>query len=183
MLAAALDRLVPAAQYFGSLTGPQTKTTYQSIEWLDDRPQPTWAELQAALPDILVEARNTARRMIIAYADRITARITDAYPAAEVASWPTREIEARAVAEGEALPDGSLIAALAAAANQTPQIYAARVLAKAAGYRQVVVAVTVIREAAQAAISAARSAGEIDAALAAIKTQADAKAAEMGLAP
>jgi hypothetical protein len=121
--------------------------------------------------------------MIIAYADRITARITDAYPAAEVASWPTRELEARAVAEGEALPDGSLIAALAAAAGQTPQIYADRVLAKAAGYREVVVAVTVIREAAQAAISAARSAGEIDAALGQIKAQADAKAAEMGLAP
>lgn len=134
-------------------------------------------------PPPLEPLKVLARRQVIAYANDITARITAAYPDAEVASWPTREAEARAVAAGQTLPEGAMLTALAAAAGQTQADYAARILAKAVAYRQVVVAVTVIREAAQAAIAAAATTAEIDEALATIKAQAEAKAAELGVAP
>lgn len=49
-LVIALKSLVPAAQYVGDL-GEGTKEAYESIEWADERPQPTWDEIVAAWPD------------------------------------------------------------------------------------------------------------------------------------
>jgi hypothetical protein len=44
-VALAIDALVPAAQYRGSVTA-NTEQAYQAIVWLDERPKPTWAAVE-----------------------------------------------------------------------------------------------------------------------------------------
>ena len=46
-LALGIEALVPAAQYFGS-TNENTKTAFDDLNWLDDRPKPTWKQVQDA---------------------------------------------------------------------------------------------------------------------------------------
>lgn len=132
-------------------------------------PPPSLAEMQAA-----------ALRRVIAYSDDITSRITGRYPAAEVASWPTQEAEARLIQSGGAAVDAPLIAALAAAAAMSLSDFAAAVLDKAATYRQIVAAVQATRSRAEALIGACQSAGEIEAALITLRSEADAQAQAMG---
>lgn len=64
-VAAALDFLVHAAEYEGSLTA-NTKDAYDALNWQDARPKPSWEEIEAVdttpkLPklDQLVEAYKT----------------------------------------------------------------------------------------------------------------------------
>lgn len=47
-VALALDVLVPGAAYGGSLTA-NTKAAYDSIRWEDDRPKPSWTDVQAVV--------------------------------------------------------------------------------------------------------------------------------------
>lgn len=147
-------------------------------------------ELAAAVEAALVEAPalaqqrriDAARTRVVAYADALTARITARYPAAEVASWPTRADEAVKVQGGAAADVTPLITALAAASGQTRAEIAAAILAKAQAYTAVVVAVSVLREQAEAAIAAAPDEAALAVALEALKQAADARAAELGLA-
>ena len=46
-IAAALDLLVPAAAYGGSLIA-NNRSAYDALRWKDTRPKPTWAEIEAA---------------------------------------------------------------------------------------------------------------------------------------
>lgn len=46
-VALALDKLVPAAVYFGSLT-VNTEEAYNKIKWEDSREKPTWKRIQDA---------------------------------------------------------------------------------------------------------------------------------------
>lgn len=64
-VAAALDFLVHAAEYTGSLTA-NTKEAYDALNWQDERPKPTWEAIQAvdttpklSKLDALVEAYRT----------------------------------------------------------------------------------------------------------------------------
>ena len=50
--ALAIEKLVPSAEYFGV---PKDQSSYEAIRWLDERKKPTWAELEAAMPDPLEE--------------------------------------------------------------------------------------------------------------------------------
>lgn len=133
-------------------------------------------------PPSLAEIKAGALKRVVAYADRITARITGRYPAAEVASWPTQEAEALRVQAGGAAGDAPLIAAMAAAAGMSPSDFAALVLAKAAAYRQIVAAVQATRSQAEALIGSCQSAAEVEAALVTLRGEADAQAQAMGLA-
>lgn len=45
-VALCIEKLVPAAEYFGSVTG-NTKEQYDSLEWKDLRGKPTWEEIQS----------------------------------------------------------------------------------------------------------------------------------------
>lgn len=126
--------------------------------------------------------RREARRAVIAYADMLTARITDRYSAAEVASWPSRAAEAQAVQAGMAPEMTPIITGLAAASGASRDTIAAAILAKASAYTSVVIAVTAIREQGEAAISAAATLEALTATLATLRQEADAKAAELGLA-
>ncbi len=47
-VAAALDKLIPAAVYTGSLTA-NTQEAYAAIQWGDERPKPSWTELSAVV--------------------------------------------------------------------------------------------------------------------------------------
>ena len=123
-----------------------------------------------------------ARAKMIGYADQITARITASYPAAEVASWPTQEAEARAVLAGGGTEAAPLLTGMAAAAGMSLDDFAESVLIKAAQYRVVVVAVQAIRSATEDAINAAGSPEAVAAALDGARAMADARAAELGLA-
>lgn len=134
---------------------------------------------EAVAAATLVAARNAARQRMIDYANTITARITSAYPAAEVASWPTQEAEARAVQAGGTAADAPLLSMMAAGANVSLADYAASVIAKATAYRAIVATVKAVRDETEAAIEAAGSEAEIDDALAGAKATADAKAAEL----
>lgn len=130
----------------------------------------------------LDQVKAQARTRVVAFADQITARITGQYPAAEVASWPTQEAEARAIVAGADAADAPLISALATAAEMTLADYAGSVLAKAAVYRQVVASVKAIRDATDAEIEAAATHEAVAAALEQARQAALAKATELGLA-
>lgn len=46
-IALAIDKLIPAAEYGGSVTA-NDQASYEAIRWADERPKPSWAELLAA---------------------------------------------------------------------------------------------------------------------------------------
>lgn len=43
----AIDLLVPGALFFGSMAD-NTEGSFNTIQWYDERPKPTWAEMQVA---------------------------------------------------------------------------------------------------------------------------------------
>lgn len=45
-IASVLDNLLPGAIYYGSLTA-NTEEAYDALNWQDDRPKPTWEEIEA----------------------------------------------------------------------------------------------------------------------------------------
>ena len=50
-VATALETLVPAAKYGGSLTA-NTREAFDALRWEDDRPKPSWDDVEAAMtPD------------------------------------------------------------------------------------------------------------------------------------
>lgn len=134
----------------------------------------------AVVPDL--EAIKTGARMqVVKAADAITARITGRYPAAEVASWPTQEIEARAVQAGSPEVETPLVVALAGQFGVSRADMAAAILAKAAGYRQVVAAVIAVRDQTMQAIAVSPDAAAVDVVLSAARAQAEAMAATLGI--
>jgi hypothetical protein len=46
-VALAIESLLPAAEYFGSTTD-NTKKCFDDLNWLDERPKPTWKQVQDA---------------------------------------------------------------------------------------------------------------------------------------
>lgn len=53
-IALTIEKLVPAAQYGGSVTA-NNKAAFDAIRWEDSRPKPTWAEIEAAGFDFVKE--------------------------------------------------------------------------------------------------------------------------------
>lgn len=43
-LAIAIEIMVPAAKYFGSVTD-NTEESYLALDWLDEREKPTWQDI------------------------------------------------------------------------------------------------------------------------------------------
>ena len=132
--------------------------------------------------DILAALKTQARGGVVARADAVTRRITARYPAAEVASWPTQEREARAIKAGAAdATQAPLVATLAAAFGMELDAMADAVLAKADGYRAVVAAVIKARDDAMTAIEAAASLPALAAAVEQGRAAADALSTRFGL--
>jgi len=57
-VALAIESLVPAAKYFGSTTD-NTKECFDALNWLDERPNPTWKQLQDAWSVLQVNLETT----------------------------------------------------------------------------------------------------------------------------
>ena len=53
-VALALDALVPAAQYGGSLTD-NTEEAYEAIVWEDERAKPSWSMVRTRKPSPVLE--------------------------------------------------------------------------------------------------------------------------------
>lgn len=84
-IALTLDKLVPAAQYRGSLTA-NDKKAYDAIVWLDERPQPSWPEVNAAWPQVqadlnaeraAAEGRRAEQANLVTTLNNIRATLTD----------------------------------------------------------------------------------------------------------
>jgi hypothetical protein len=106
--------------------------------------------------------------------------IRDAYTEAEVDSWAAQAAEARAVLAGGGAEYAPTLALIAAARNVTLAQIAASVSVNAAAFSAIMVAEQNLRRQAEAAINAATTQAEIDAALAAIRAQVLAAAQAMG---
>jgi hypothetical protein len=62
-IAMAIEALLPAAEYFGSTTD-NTKDCFDSLDWKDSRPKPTWKQVQDTWvilePKLIAEAEAKA---------------------------------------------------------------------------------------------------------------------------
>jgi hypothetical protein len=56
-IALGIEALLPAAEYFGSTT-PNTKQSFDDLEWLDSRSKPTWKQVQDAYDKLPDEVKN-----------------------------------------------------------------------------------------------------------------------------
>jgi len=125
----------------------------------------------------------TARAAMLGWINDLTAKITDAYPAAEVASWPSKAEAARAVVAGTARQDQTdMIQAEADLTGASLADQAAAIVAKAQVFEAIVSKTSGLRQATDAALVAATTSAEREAALDAAMTAAAAMAAEYGLA-
>jgi hypothetical protein len=62
-VAMGIEALLPAAEYFGSTTD-NTKKCFDDLNWIDERPKPTWKQVQDAWlalePKLIAEAEAKA---------------------------------------------------------------------------------------------------------------------------
>jgi hypothetical protein len=56
-VALGIEVLLSAAQYFGSTTA-NTKECFDELEWKDERPKPSWIEIQQAYDTLPDEIKN-----------------------------------------------------------------------------------------------------------------------------
>jgi hypothetical protein len=59
-IALGIQALLPAAEYFGSTTA-NTKACFDDLSWLDERPKPTWKQVQDAYNALPEEIKNPPR--------------------------------------------------------------------------------------------------------------------------
>jgi hypothetical protein len=50
-VALGIEALIPAAQYYGSTTA-NTEKCFDELDWLDQRPKPTWAAVVEAYDNL-----------------------------------------------------------------------------------------------------------------------------------
>ena len=165
------------------MTNPNIMVDGETRPMTDDEFAAFTAMYADSMPT-LAQAQATAIADCITYANALTAKITNAYPDSEVASWPAQEAEAKLVQAGQTPAAPSILQALVTAANNpaiTLQTLATAVLAKATTYHQIVAAVQAVRTQAQNQIGAATDASQIPAIIAGLKQQADTAAAQLGL--
>lgn len=139
----------------------------------------------------LAEAKKAANQAILDFANSITNKIMAGYPEGETATWQAQADEAQIVIAGAILPTHSLLPILAANAAgvavkdlpaETLTAFAQRVLAARGYYFQIVAQVQNLRVQGQAAIAAAQTVTELNAAMADLKAKGLAAAHAMGLA-
>ena len=153
---------------------PDGLAQWNNGEWvvIDSRPP---------APDLYPDT-DTARAAMLGWINDLTAKITSKYPAAEVASWPSKAEAARAVVAGTARQDQTdMIQAEADLTGASLGDQAAAIVAKAQVYEAIVSKTSGLRQATDAALVAATTSAEREAALDAAMTAAAAMAAEYGL--
>lgn len=126
----------------------------------------------AAPANLPAATRATTRALLIRRVNAATAPILDAYPAAEILSWPTRAAEAKAVlaahaAGGDvaaAIAGTVVLASIAAQSGiDTPAVVAlaGSIGARAAAFGAISASVEIAREAMKTALAAATTPAEI----------------------
>jgi hypothetical protein len=68
-VALGIEALLPAAEYFGSTT-ENTKKCFDDLNWLDERPKPTWKQVQDAFATVKIKESTQAADKV-AILDRI----------------------------------------------------------------------------------------------------------------
>ena len=56
-IALSIEKLIPAAKYFGSVTA-NTQESFNNLDWVDERPKPTWKQIQDAYLTIPESVKN-----------------------------------------------------------------------------------------------------------------------------
>lgn len=138
-IALAVDNILPGAKYFGSVTA-NTQEAWDAVVWKDSRiDKPTWEELEAAMPDPILEARAAKQAEIMQKYDAAFAGIEATYPAKEREGWTIQEAEARALQENPEAetPVLSMLVVERGIEGETVEILAAKVMAHAEHWRTV----------------------------------------------
>jgi hypothetical protein len=116
-----------------------------------------------------------------AWITRFLAQLVADVPPEEVASWPSKVIEAREIIAGTG--DGEILAAEAQVTGETITALAQKVLVRATAFAQVIGYCAGLRRATNDAIEAATTPAQIQSALQAAKNSAAALATSVGLQP
>jgi hypothetical protein len=164
-----IDSLLPGAQFaeFGD--------DYDSIDWLDSRPQPDYAAVAAVDP--VDGQRAAAVRALATRMEAIVDRFNGRHPATEELSWPAKETAARhwvaatADAADLALLDAEIVAAGGVVDTAARDELAAVIIANGNAYRVIAGTIAGIRRSATVAIGAAVDAAQIEAAIGAAEAQ------------
>jgi len=125
------------------------------------------------------EAKQVALDQMVAWIDRLTEQLRAGIPRDEVASWPSKSAEAKAVLEGATV--APILQAEADLIGSSLREVAETIVARTAFYETVVGAVAGIRRNTVAAIDAATDAEGVALALDEALATASAKATELGL--
>jgi hypothetical protein len=137
--------------------------------------------------DPLDVAKEAAIEQVKAFADDVAARLTAAYPKAEVDSWTEKKLQARALLAGEITAAEAILlskeAEMLQAVNPdlTVEALAQAVLDKASFYEAAVGTIAGMRGAVTARIQAASNVEEVRAVMVTAKEQADQILAGMGV--
>jgi hypothetical protein len=127
----------------------------------------------------LLEVQTNAKRQMVAWIDRLTDQLRADIPRDEVASWPSKSAEAKAVIEGATV--APILQVEADLVGSSLREVAETIVARTAFYETVVGAVAGIRRNTVAAIDAATDAEGVALALDEALATASAKATELGL--
>jgi hypothetical protein len=122
--------------------------------------------------------RATAISAMLARINAFTATFTDGVPITELASWPTKATEAAKVIAGGS---SAMITAEAEALGQVPMLVAETIVARSDLYLAIIGRVSGLRRKTEAAIAAATTAAQVDAAMQAALIEAQALAGSLGL--
>lgn len=124
-------------------------------------------DLEVHAGDLLAWIKTQAQAMVLAAADSYGERLTAGYPLSERESWTAKAGEAQSILSGASVNSVQhpLIATEAMFTGRLPQDIAASVLKKAALFGRAAGAISGIRQAAMAGITAAEDEAAVQAAL------------------
>lgn len=151
----------------GQAVGQQIAAGADGLPILVQPPPPTLDQVRAV-------AVSAMEAWIAAFLSQFTAGV----PAAELASWPVKADRARAHLGGT---PQSMILAEAAITGEDAGALAQKIVAKADAYEAIIARVTGLRRATEAAIGEAETPEAVAAVLAAVRAQAEAMAASLGV--
>lgn len=140
------------------------------------------ADATAPLVDMAF-LRDRAFAAAMAYGNGITARVLVGYSDVEARTWPLQRTQADTVLAGGTLPPDALLAKLAATRKMELEPFALLVQAKAQAFEAIADAGQDLRVAAEGLLSTTLDTPEkLQAAVEALRTQAETAAAKLGLA-
>lgn len=155
-IALAIDKILPAAEYTGSVTA-NTIDAWGAVVWRDTRRgKPTWAELEAAAPNPLDRARADKLAEIDAGYNTVILYIQAGYPDKEVLTWERQAAQARELRE-DPEAEALFVRTLAATKGVSVEEMTRRILANAENWEPVAAMLTAQRQIMEEAAWAADS--------------------------